>query len=97
MFFIYLLEFLVALDLGFASFFLKLFNFFCCFVLGFRMNIVVQADGWIVEKISLLANPNQVRPKRFWGVYTKLKIFNMTNYKKGIISTLFFFKFRLQS
>lgn len=33
--------------------------------------------------ISLLANPNQVRPKRFWGVYTKLKIFNMTNYKKG--------------
>ena len=30
-----------------------------------------------------MANPNQVRPKRFWGVYTKLKIFNMTNYKKG--------------
>lgn len=43
----------------------------------------MQADGWIVEKISLLANPNQVRPSRFWGVYTKLKIFNMTNYKKG--------------
>lgn len=42
------------------------------------------ADGWIVEKISLLANPNQVRPKRFWGVYTKLKIFNMTNYKKVV-------------
>ena len=36
-----------------------------------------------MKKISLLANPNQVRPKRFWGVYTKLKIFNMTNYKKG--------------
>lgn len=49
---------------------------------GFFLN--VQADGWIVEKISLLANPNQVRPTRFWGVYTKLKIFNMTNYKKGI-------------
>lgn len=49
---------------------------------GFRC-IIVQADGWIVEKISLLANPNKVRPKRFWGVYTKLKIFNMTNYKKG--------------
>ncbi|KAJ1409367.1 Nucleotide-diphospho-sugar transferase [Sesbania bispinosa] len=47
-------------------------------------NNLLQADGWIVEKISLLANPNQVRPKRFWGgVYTKLKIFNMTNYKKG--------------
>ncbi|KAK2970401.1 hypothetical protein RJ640_016255 [Escallonia rubra] len=42
------------------------------------------ADGWIVELISLLANPNQVRPARFWGVYTKLKIFNMTNYKKVV-------------
>ncbi|XVE62698.1 hypothetical protein DITRI_Ditri06bG0140700 [Diplodiscus trichospermus] len=46
---------------------------------------LLKADGWIVEKISLLANPNQVRPKRFWGVYTKLKIFNMTNYKKGVM------------
>jgi len=45
--------------------------------------ISLQADGWIVEKISLLSNPNQVRPKRFWGVYTKLKVFNMTKYKKG--------------
>ncbi|KAK7376282.1 hypothetical protein VNO78_34746 [Psophocarpus tetragonolobus] len=47
-------------------------------------NTLLQADGWIVEKISLLANPNQVRPKRFWGVYTKLKIFNMTYYKKVV-------------
>ncbi|KAE9616096.1 putative glucuronosyltransferase [Lupinus albus] len=47
-------------------------------------NNLLQADGWIVEKISLLANPNRVRPKRFWGVYTKLKIFNMTNYKKVV-------------
>ncbi|KAF7142698.1 hypothetical protein RHSIM_Rhsim05G0175100 [Rhododendron simsii] len=46
---------------------------------------LLQADGWIVELISLLENPNHVRPKRFWGVYTKLKIFNMTNYKKGVI------------
>ncbi|KAL7252530.1 hypothetical protein ACSBR1_007149 [Camellia fascicularis] len=45
---------------------------------------LLQADGWIVELISLLANPNQIRPKRFWGVYTKLKIFNMTNYKKVV-------------
>lgn len=44
---------------------------------------LLEADGWIVENISLLVNPNQVRPKRFWGVYTKLKIINMTNYKKG--------------
>ncbi|KAK8546439.1 hypothetical protein V6N13_067661 [Hibiscus sabdariffa] len=41
-------------------------------------------DGCTVEKISLLENPNQVRPKRFWGVYTKLKLFNMTNYKKVV-------------
>ncbi|PWA95499.1 TCP-1/cpn60 chaperonin family protein [Artemisia annua] len=39
-------------------------------------------DGWIVTPISLLQNPNQVRPARFW-VYTKLRIFNMTDYKKG--------------
>ncbi|KAF8704111.1 hypothetical protein HU200_031600 [Digitaria exilis] len=45
---------------------------------------LLQADGWIVNPITLLANPNQVRPKRFWGVYTKLKIFNMTNYKKVV-------------
>ncbi|XP_044482389.1 inositol phosphorylceramide glucuronosyltransferase 1 isoform X1 [Mangifera indica] len=45
---------------------------------------LLQADGWKVEEISLLSNPNQVRPKRFWGVYTKLKIFNMTNYKKVV-------------
>ncbi|CAL5208430.1 unnamed protein product [Lathyrus oleraceus] len=47
-------------------------------------NNLLKADGWIVEKISLLENPNQVRPKRFWGVYTKLKIFNMTDYKKVV-------------
>nr|GMC61639.1 inositol phosphorylceramide glucuronosyltransferase 1-like [Ipomoea batatas] len=45
---------------------------------------LLMADGWIVEEITLLANPNQVRPKRFWGVYTKLKIFNMTRYKKVV-------------
>ncbi|XP_068656379.1 inositol phosphorylceramide glucuronosyltransferase 1-like [Aristolochia californica] len=45
---------------------------------------LLKADGWIVEFISLLANPNQVRPKRFWGVYTKLKIFNMINYTKVV-------------
>ncbi|GAU21889.1 hypothetical protein TSUD_33860, partial [Trifolium subterraneum] len=47
-------------------------------------NNLLKADGWIVEKISLLENPNQVRPTRFWGVYTKLKIFNMTDYKKVV-------------
>ncbi|CAN1335189.1 Inositol phosphorylceramide glucuronosyltransferase 1 [Linum perenne] len=46
--------------------------------------MLLEADGWMVETISLLANPNQVRPTRFWGVYTKLKIFNMTNYQKVV-------------
>lgn len=45
---------------------------------------LLKADGWIVTPISLLHNPNQVRPTRFWGVYTKLKIFNMTDYKKVV-------------
>nr|XP_043635005.1 inositol phosphorylceramide glucuronosyltransferase 1-like [Erigeron canadensis] len=45
---------------------------------------LLQADGWIVKPISLLENPNQVRPTRFWGVYTKLKIFNMTDYEKVV-------------
>ncbi|XP_071732566.1 inositol phosphorylceramide glucuronosyltransferase 1 [Rutidosis leptorrhynchoides] len=45
---------------------------------------LIKADGWIVTPITLLENPNQVRPTRFWGVYTKLKIFNMTDYKKVV-------------
>eukprot|EP00252_Welwitschia_mirabilis_P026904 TRINITY_DN9006_c0_g1_i1.p1 TRINITY_DN9006_c0_g1~~TRINITY_DN9006_c0_g1_i1.p1 ORF type:complete len:463 (-),score=63.06 TRINITY_DN9006_c0_g1_i1:37-1425(-) len=45
---------------------------------------LLQADGWIVEHIGLLANPNHQRPTRFWGVYTKLKIFNMTSYQKVV-------------
>ncbi|XP_042516337.1 inositol phosphorylceramide glucuronosyltransferase 1-like isoform X2 [Macadamia integrifolia] len=52
--------------------------------------VVLVSDGVsdyakkLLETISLLANPNQVRPKRFWGVYTKLKIFNLTDYKKVV-------------
>ncbi|KAG9160855.1 hypothetical protein Leryth_008668 [Lithospermum erythrorhizon] len=53
-------------------------------VSDYAIKLLQFVDGWIVEKISLLANPNQVRPTRFWGVYTKLKIFNMTNYKKVV-------------
>uniref|UniRef100_A0A453P484 Hexosyltransferase n=1 Tax=Aegilops tauschii subsp. strangulata TaxID=200361 RepID=A0A453P484_AEGTS len=45
---------------------------------------LLEADGFIVKHIILLANPNQVRPTRFWGVYTKLKIFNMTTYRKVV-------------
>lgn len=45
---------------------------------------LLEADGWIVQRIELLANPNSNRPTRFWGVYTKLKIFNMTDYHKVV-------------
>ncbi|KAJ3690125.1 hypothetical protein LUZ61_019289 [Rhynchospora tenuis] len=47
---------------------------------------LLSADGWKVQKISLLTNPNpkSSRPKRFWGVYTKLKIFSLTQYKKVV-------------
>jgi hypothetical protein len=47
----------------------------------------MQVDGWKVQQISLLTNPNpkSSRPKRFWGVYTKLKIFSLIQYKKGKI------------
>ncbi|GMJ11246.1 monocation-induced [Ca2+]i increases 1, INOSITOL PHOSPHORYLCERAMIDE GLUCURONOSYLTRANSFERASE 1 [Hibiscus trionum] len=45
---------------------------------------LLKADGWKVETTNLLANPNQVRAPRHWGVYTKLKIFNMTNYNKVV-------------
>ncbi|KAM3242333.1 hypothetical protein ACQJBY_054795 [Aegilops geniculata] len=45
---------------------------------------LLEADGFMVKHITLLANPNQVRPTRFWGVYTKLKIFNMTTYRKVV-------------
>lgn len=47
---------------------------------------LLKADGWKVQQISLLTNPNpkSSRPKRFWGVYTKLKIFSLTQYKKVV-------------
>jgi len=45
---------------------------------------LLEADGWRVERIDLLKNPNSKRPARFWGVYTKLRIFNMTDYEKVV-------------
>ncbi|GJV30120.1 hypothetical protein Tco_1386568 [Tanacetum coccineum] len=52
---------------------------------SFRSSTIIASfiDGWIMTPISLLQNLNQLRPTRLWGVYTKLKIFNMTCYKKG--------------
>lgn len=42
-----------------------------------------QADGWIVKRVELLSNPNSKHPTRFWGVYTKLTIFNLVEYERG--------------
>eukprot|EP00897_Mesotaenium_endlicherianum_P003673 jgi/Mesen1/3333/ME000191S02472 len=40
---------------------------------------LLKADGWIVELAEMMSNPNAKRPPRLWGVYTKLRIFNMTH------------------
>jgi hypothetical protein len=45
-----------------------------------------QADGWIVKRVELLSNPNSKHPSRFWGVYTKLTIFNLVEYERGTLS-----------
>ncbi|GAQ88435.1 glycogenin [Klebsormidium nitens] len=43
---------------------------------------LLQADGWIVKRVELLSNPNSKHPTRFWGVYTKLTIFNLVEYER---------------
>ena len=43
----------------------------------------------MVHKVGLISNPNKERPKAFWGVYTKLRVFNMTSYDKGDHSRTF--------
>ncbi len=47
-------------------------------------------DGWKVRRVDALPNPGrwtqdaELRfPPRFWAVYTKLLIFNMTEYARG--------------
>ena len=43
----------------------------------------LRKDGWIVKTLDTIANPGKTFPKRFSAVYTKLGIFNLTEYKKG--------------
>lgn len=47
---------------------------------------MLKAERWIVKRIGLVENPNdkRTRPARFWGVYTKLEVFNLTEYKKVV-------------
>ena len=46
------------------------------------------ADGWKVKEVEPVLNPNMRDdgqfPARFWAVYTKLNVFNMSEYKKGV-------------
>eukprot|EP00271_Cylindrocystis_brebissonii_P012038 TRINITY_DN30094_c0_g1_i1.p1 TRINITY_DN30094_c0_g1~~TRINITY_DN30094_c0_g1_i1.p1 ORF type:complete len:575 (-),score=88.81 TRINITY_DN30094_c0_g1_i1:1003-2727(-) len=45
---------------------------------------VLQADGWRVDRVNLLRNPNDNYRASFWGVYTKLNVFNMTQYERVV-------------
>lgn len=48
-------------------------------------------DGWRVLPTASIANPGKGPqpktgfPSRFWGVYTKLAIFNLTEYQRGAL------------
>lgn len=48
----------------------------------------LQLDGWRVLRVPQLANPGKGPglhgfPSRFWGVYTKLLVFKLTQYQRG--------------
>eukprot|EP00899_Mesostigma_viride_P022103 jgi/Mesvir1/3077/Mv12057-RA.2 len=45
---------------------------------------LLQADGWIVKRVMTLQNPNAGHPRRFWAVYTKLLVFNLTEYDRVV-------------
>ncbi len=50
-------------------------------------------EGWVVRRVDVVQNPGRWEasgtitggsyPPRFWAVYTKLAIFNMTEYSRG--------------
>jgi inositol phosphorylceramide glucuronosyltransferase 1 len=51
------------------------------------------SDGWLVRQVDLIDNPGvwtqgntrgHRYPARFWGVYTKLSVFNMTQYRRVV-------------
>jgi hypothetical protein len=53
-------------------------------------------DGWRVREVETVQNPSMRDdghyPARFWAVYTKINVFNMTEYRKGahrIVVTVF--------
>ena len=48
-----------------------------------RSKDTLRKDGWIVKTLETIDNPGKKYPERFSAVYTKLGIFNLTEYKKG--------------
>lgn len=69
----------------------------------------LSADGWRVHRVHTIPNPGRWQqgtiarrggasggatfPARFWGVYTKLLVFNLTQYERGdfiLYASLFF-------
>eukprot|EP00887_Chlorella_sp_A99_P006489 scaffold3.g6489.t1 len=55
-----------------------------------RAAATLALDGWKVRSVVTVANPglwsgaSQKYPPRFWGVYTKLLIFNLTEYDRVV-------------
>ena len=50
----------------------------------------LRSDGWRVRPVGTIQNPGRWTqtsrhkfPARFWAVYTKLLIFNLTEYERG--------------
>jgi hypothetical protein len=52
--------------------------------------VTLQADGWVVHKVEAVSNPSMRDdgkfPARFWAVYSKLYVFGLTEYEKGVHS-----------
>lgn len=51
--------------------------------------LTLQADGWLVHKVEAVNNPSMRDdgkfPTRFWAVYSKLHVFGLTEYEKGVL------------
>ena len=49
----------------------------------------MEADGWLVRKVEAVNNPSMRDdgkfPARFWAVYSKLHVFGLTEYQKGVL------------
>ena len=49
-----------------------------------RAEAALMRDGWRVRRVTTRANPNADYPSRFWGVYTKLEVFALTDYERVV-------------